>query len=87
MTVENKEKDEEGGLGENLGAVGQIIIGELETIGGILTADPITQAEGEYNLEAGTLHQESNRVLTAIEVDEEEGVERPENSDQSEDKQ
>lgn len=44
-----------------------MIIGEIETVGGILTADPITQAEGEYNVETGILHQESNKVLTAIE--------------------
>ena len=70
MTDETKEQ-EESGLGENLVAVGQIIIGEIETVGGILTGDPITRAEGEFNVEAGSLHQESNKVLTAIEQNEE----------------
>ncbi len=70
MTDETKEK-EYTGLGENLSAVGQMIIGEIEAVGGILTGDPITRAEGEFNVEVGTLHQESNKVLTAIEVNEE----------------
>ena len=46
--------------------VGQMILGEIEKIGGILTADPITQAEGDYNIEAGSLHQKANKNLTAI---------------------
>ncbi|CAN5274208.1 hypothetical protein BH10ACI1_BH10ACI1_28890 [soil metagenome] len=49
-------KHEEQHTKEKLEAVGQLIVGEIEKIGGILTADPITQAEGEYNLEAGSLH-------------------------------
>jgi hypothetical protein len=32
-----------------------------------LTGDPVTRAEGEFNVEVGSLHQESNKVLTAIE--------------------
>lgn len=64
-------KDKEGsGLGENLSAVGQMIIGEIEAIGGILTGDPVTRAEGEFNTQVGSLHQESNKVLTAIENNE-----------------
>lgn len=51
---------------ENLESVGQMIIGELETIGGILTGDPLTRAEGEFNLETGSLHQDANKHLTAI---------------------
>lgn len=51
---------------ENLESVGQMILGELETIGGILTGDPLTRAEGEFNLETGSLHQEANKNLTAI---------------------
>lgn len=70
MTDETKEK-EESGLGENLSAVGQMIIGEIEAVGGILTGDPVTRAEGEFNVEVGSLHQESNKNLTAIENKEE----------------
>ena len=60
---------------ENVESVGQIILGEIEKIGGILTADPITQAEGDYNLGAGNLHQKANKNLTAIDEAE---VENPE---------
>ncbi len=66
MTNETKEK-EESGLSENISAVGQMIVGEIEAIGGILTGDPVTRAEGEFNVEVGSLHQESNKNLTAIE--------------------
>ncbi|MCD9187646.1 MAG: hypothetical protein LUM44_14600 [Pyrinomonadaceae bacterium] len=48
---------------ENLEAVGQIILGEVEKIGGILTGDPVTQAEGDYNIEAGNLHYDSSEAL------------------------
>jgi hypothetical protein len=69
MTGENKKEDKR--TKEKLEAVGQMIIGEIETIGGILTADPITQAEGEYNLEAGALHRESTEALAETEEAEE----------------
>lgn len=70
MTNQIKE-NEETGLGENLSAVGQMIVGEIEVIGGILTGDPVTRAEGEFNTQVGSLHQESNKVLTAIDNNEE----------------
>ena len=66
MTNENEEQ-QESSLGENLAAVGQIIVGQIETIGGVLTGDPITRAEGDFNVEVGNLHQESNKNLTTIE--------------------
>jgi hypothetical protein len=73
MTQANKELDETkiNHTTENLESVGQMIIGGLETVGGILTGDPITRAEGEFNTQVGSLHQESNKVLTAIEENEE----------------
>lgn len=73
MTDENKEieESETNHTTENLGSVGQMIIGGIETIGGILTGDPITRAEGEYNIETGSLHQEVNKNLTAIDESEE----------------
>ena len=36
----------------------QAIIGEIEQVGGILTADPITQAEGEFNQEVGDIRED-----------------------------
>jgi len=82
MTDEIKEK-EEGGLSENLSAVGQMIIGEIEMVGGILTGDPVTRAEGEFNVEVGSLHQESNKNLTAIENKEESQQSKSDVSDQA----
>ncbi|MCY7376759.1 MAG: hypothetical protein LH472_12435 [Pyrinomonadaceae bacterium] len=67
--VEENKKPEETAVNhttENLESVGQMIIGGLETIGGILTADPVTRAEGAFNLEAGERHQEANKNLTAM---------------------
>ena len=66
----HEEKSEEGSLAENLAAVGQIVLGEIEKIGGILTGDPITNAEGEYNIGAGAAHQEVNRERLAAETEE-----------------
>jgi uncharacterized protein YjbJ (UPF0337 family) len=52
---------------ENIESVGQMIIGGIEQIGGILTGDPVTRAEGELNQAIGGVHQETNKNLTAIE--------------------
>lgn len=57
--TDEKKQHEEHHTKEKLEAVGQVIIGEIEKIGGILTADSITQAEGEYNISAGTLRGEA----------------------------
>jgi hypothetical protein len=53
-----QEEEEKEGLGGKISGAAQFIIGEIETIGGVLTADPITQAEGEYNVEVGTVREE-----------------------------
>ena len=52
----NEEKEET--FTDKIEAVGQIIVGEIEKIGGILTADGITQDEGIYNIDSGILHAE-----------------------------
>jgi len=54
-----------GGLKEKIGGLGQKIIGEIETIGGILTGDPNTAAEGEFNLEVGDVRGEVEDELEA----------------------
>jgi len=45
-------------LRERVSGFGQKIIGEIESIGGILTGDPNTAAEGEFNVEVGTVLSE-----------------------------
>ncbi len=46
------------GLKERISGLGQKIIGEIEEIGGVLTGDPLTQAEGEFNVEVGTIRED-----------------------------
>ena len=50
--LENQKKD------GKLSGFSQFIVGEIETIGGVLTGDPLTQAEGEFNVEVGTVREE-----------------------------
>lgn len=52
------DEKEKGGLADKISGLGQKIIGEIETIGGVLTADPTTQAEGEFNVEVGDLRED-----------------------------
>ena len=63
--IEKTAESETNHAAENLESVGQMIIGAVEQIGGILTGDPTTRAEGEFNTEVGSLHQETNKNLTA----------------------
>lgn len=52
------EQEHKSGFKNKVTGLGQFIIGEVETIGGVLTGDPITQAEGEFNVEVGTVREE-----------------------------
>ncbi|HMO79636.1 MAG TPA: hypothetical protein PKD24_02485 [Pyrinomonadaceae bacterium] len=63
MSEPNKKEDPPEGLADKLSGLGQKIIGEVEMIGGILTADPNTAAEGEFNLEVGELRSEVEEDL------------------------
>ncbi len=56
--MNEQEEKEDNGLADKVSGLGQKIIGEIETIGGVLTGDPITQAEGEYNVEVGDVREE-----------------------------
>jgi len=63
-TEENEtDEAERHSLRDGLSGLGQKIIGEIETIGGILTGDPNTQAEGEFNVEVGDLREEIEEDL------------------------
>ncbi|MDQ3132181.1 MAG: hypothetical protein M3Q99_15650 [Acidobacteriota bacterium] len=77
MTEETKDENEINHTAENLKSVGQMIVGELEAIGGILTGDPVSRAEGEFNVDSGILHQQANKNLTTDEEAEED--KKPEN--------
>lgn len=56
--MEQEKKAEESSLTDNVSGAVQKIIGEIEQVGGALTGDPITQAEGEFNQEVGEIREE-----------------------------
>ena len=78
MNPEENEDTEKHGLADKISGLGQKIIGEIETIGGVLTGDPITQAEGEFNVEVGEVREEIEEDLeesdAALERREREGT-------------
>ena len=59
----NELETENTGIKKNISGLGQRIIGEIEVIGGVLTGDPTTQAEGEFNVEVGTVREEIEEGL------------------------
>ena len=71
MNNEPIETEEKPRLKENIGGIGQMIIGEIESIGGILTGDPLTHAEGEFNVAVGEERDDVEQEL-------EEGVKKHE---------
>ena len=52
-----KDQEEHGTLKDKITGLGQKIIGEIEEIGGALTGDPNTIAEGELNVEVGEMRE------------------------------
>ena len=53
-----KENEEGPTLAEKISGGVQRIIGEIEEVGGALTGDPNTIAEGEFNQEVGDIREE-----------------------------
>lgn len=70
MTDENQQIEDTPTLKDRITGTGQQIIGQIETIGGVLTGDPNTQAEGEFNVEVGTVREEIEENLEETEVEE-----------------
>ena len=54
---------EGGGLRGVVSGFGQKVIGAVEEVGGILTADPNTAAEGEFNIEVGDVREDAEEAL------------------------
>jgi len=67
MSEQKDETTEKHGLADKVSGLGQKIIGEIETIGGVLTGDPITQAEGEYNAEVGDVREDLEEDIAEAE--------------------
>ena len=63
--VENEENNSEkhGSLKDRISGLGQKIIGEIESLAGVVNADPLAQAEGEFNVEVGTVREEIEEDL------------------------
>ncbi len=59
----NNEQNPEHGLLDTVKDLGQKIIGEIEEIGGALTGDPLTQAEGQFNVDVATIREEAEDAL------------------------
>jgi uncharacterized protein YjbJ (UPF0337 family) len=72
MSENGPETEEKHGLKDHISGLGQKIIGEIEELGGVLTGDPTTQAEGEFNVEVGDIRDELE-----AELDDSEPTDRP----------
>lgn len=63
MAENEVETEEKHGILESISGLGQAIIGEIETLAGVINADPLAQAEGEFNVEVGTIREEIEKDL------------------------
>ncbi|HQU91220.1 MAG TPA: hypothetical protein PLK77_02930 [Pyrinomonadaceae bacterium] len=59
----NDTDDHKHPIADSITGLGQKIIGGIEEIGGILTGDPVTAAEGEFNLEVGDVREDIEEDL------------------------
>ena len=60
--MSENEGDQKHGLKEHITGLGQKIIGEIESLAGVVNADPLAQAEGEFNVEVGTVREGLEQV-------------------------
>jgi len=58
MIDNGPEEKESSGIAESVSGLGQKIIGEIEKLAGVINADPLAQAEGEFNVEVGSIREE-----------------------------
>lgn len=61
--MENEVKDddadqEDHSLKSRITGLGQKIIGEIESLAGVVNADTLAQEEGEFNVEVGTVRED-----------------------------
>ncbi|MEJ7847965.1 MAG: hypothetical protein WKF92_07765 [Pyrinomonadaceae bacterium] len=61
--MSSEENELEDNIKGRISGFGQKIIGEIETVGGILTGDPLTQAEGEFNVKVGEVREDIEEDL------------------------
>ena len=58
MNNETEKEDKLSHLKDKISGAAQTILGEIETLGGVITADPGAQAGGEFNVEVGSVREE-----------------------------
>ena len=58
MGQNDSDSEQKHGLKESITGFGQKLIGEIEELAGVVNADPLAQAEGEFNVEVGTIRDE-----------------------------
>ena len=58
MAENEGEKEQKDNLSNRISGFGQKIIGEIESLAGVINADPLAQAEGEFNVEVGTVRED-----------------------------
>lgn len=59
MSNEPENEGKTSHLKDKIRGAAQSIIGEIEELAGVVNADPLAQAEGEYNVEVGTIREEA----------------------------
>ena len=57
MAENEVENDQKHSFKDSISGLGQKIIGEIESLAGVVNADPLAQAEGEFNVEVGTVRE------------------------------
>lgn len=57
--MENEREEKSSHLKDKLKGAAQSIIGEIEELAGVINADPLAQAEGEFNVEVGTVREDA----------------------------
>lgn len=63
MNDETNELPDESTTKEKIEGIAQVVIGEIESLGGVITGDPLTSAEGDFNVQVGTLHHDAADAL------------------------
>ena len=58
MGQNEPDSEQKHGLKESITGFGQKLIGEIEELAGIINADPLAQAEGEFNVETGQIRED-----------------------------
>ncbi len=57
MTEDQRDDEHRSGFKNTITGLGQKIIGEIEELAGVINADPLAQAEGEFNVEVGSVRE------------------------------